>query len=169
MEEIARAVQHAAYNDAVVVQVLDGGRELVLVATIDQSGGGVVWQDVAATATTADSSDGVAILRHLRTKRWILPMLNDCTRNHMYKGAIQQACQKACAHAAASVASTMDATATVAVAATATDCADTNPHVVSVLDIGTGTGLLAMMAAKFMDQERRPLADHHRGAGAGSG
>ena len=38
MEEIARAVQAASYNDAVVVEV--EGREIVLVATIDQSAGG---------------------------------------------------------------------------------------------------------------------------------
>ena len=50
MEEIARAVQAAAYNDAVVVEV--EGREFVLVPTIDQSVGGVVWQDVAAAAAT---------------------------------------------------------------------------------------------------------------------
>jgi protein arginine N-methyltransferase 7 len=121
MEDISRAVQSARYNEAVIVDV--EGQEIVLVATVDQSSGGLVWQD----ATSPSSGEkNVAILRHLRTKSWMLPMLNDVTRNEFYQAAIRKACQ--------------------ALPILAEELVDSE---INILDIGSGTGLLAMIGYKF--------------------
>ncbi|KAI2510140.1 hypothetical protein MHU86_4307 [Fragilaria crotonensis] len=130
MEEISRAVQSARYNEAVIVDV--EGQEIVLVATIAQSSGGLVWQDAA---TSSSGEKNVAILRHLRTKMWILPMLNDVTRNEFYQAAIRKACQ--------------------ALPILAEDLFDSE---IRVLDIGSGTGLLAMMGYKFASDVFRHTA-----------
>ena len=121
MEDISRAVQSARYNEAVIVDV--DGQEIVLVATIDQSSGGLVWQDAT---TSSSGGEDVAILRHLRTKMWILPMLNDVTRNEFYQAAVRNACQ--------------------ALPILSEKLIDSE---ITVLDIGSGTGLLAMMGYKF--------------------
>ena len=126
MEEISRAVQSARYNEAVIVDV--EGREIVLVATIDPLSGGLVWQDAAATSSEGSN---VAILRHLRTKQWILPMLNDTIRNDHYQAAIHKACQ------------TMPCIAEQLVESK-----------IRVLDIGSGTGLLAMMGYQYATEVR---------------
>ena len=65
-----------------------------------------------------DTTENAAIRRHLATKRWLIPMLLDTPRNKLYAKAISQAVAK----------SRGDSTTS--------------------LDIGTGTGLLAMIAAK---------------------
>jgi protein arginine N-methyltransferase 7 len=119
MEEISRAVQAARYNEAVVVEV--EGQEIVLVATLEPTTGGVVWRDAAA------GEKDVGIIRHLRTKRWVLPMLNDTTRNTCYQEAIQQACQELKEK-------------------------KLTENGITVLDIGSGTGLLAMMASKYASE-----------------
>ena len=137
-EEIALAIRRARYNEAVIVQV--GGEEesqsrcggdarnteIVLVACLDKENGGVMWQN-AALAHGTDEEDDVGIARHLRTKRWALPMLNDHRRNELYSEAIRAACRQTVTKRSGH------------------DGDDT----VRILDIGTGTGLLAMMGAKF--------------------
>jgi protein arginine N-methyltransferase 7 len=130
MDEIRRAVRAARYNEVVVVNMEDDEgtkREIVLACEIDKVHGGLVWQ-VAAD----DSDPHSSIIRHLRTKKWILPMLNDETRNTMYQDAIQKACEKL-----------------------ASDQLESN--VIRILDIGSGTGLLAMMGFKHL----REALDNH--------
>lgn len=86
-------------------------QEITLVGSLNDETGGLQWD--------CDSAVDAPVVRHIRTKRWMLPMLNDHTRNEMYMNAIQEA--------------------------TASLKTVSEPV---VLDIGTGTGLLAMQAAK---------------------
>ncbi|GMH82913.1 hypothetical protein TrVE_jg2165 [Triparma verrucosa] len=65
-----------------------------------------------------DTTENAAIRRHLATKRWLIPMLLDTPRNTLYAKAISQAVAKFRGDSTTS------------------------------LDIGTGTGLLAMLTAK---------------------
>lgn len=163
-EIIAQAIQSARYNEAVVVTIKnkDGvnadsneekqqeqqPREIVLVACLDSENGGIIWKD-AATATPSSSStsdihnDDVGIVRHLRTKRWALPMLNDHRRNELYNAAIRSACRKKVAEKNSSRKNNkQDDDA-------ASNDDDDDDTVVRILDIGSGSGLLAMMGAKY--------------------
>lgn len=164
-EIIAQAIQSARYNEAVVVTINndDGGtenneqqeeqtREIVLVACLDSENGGIIWKDAATTATTlpphtsttaATHKDDVGIVRHLRTKRWALPMLNDHRRNELYNAAIRSACRQ-------KVAEKNDGRNNYKRDDNASpNDAAVDDNVVRILDIGSGSGLLAMMGAKY--------------------
>jgi protein arginine N-methyltransferase 7 len=144
-ETIAQAIQSARYNEAVVVTINDDDdgtnnneqqpREIVLVACLDSENGGIIWKDAAAatTTSTAADDDDVGIVRHLRTKRWALPMLNDHRRNDMYNNAIRSACRQKVAEKNSEDDNT----------------ASNDDKVIRILDIGSGSGLLAMMGAKY--------------------
>ena len=155
-EIIAQAIQSARYNEAVVVTItgddgtnnnnnknnnneLQQPREIVLVACLDAENGGIIWKDAASTSTsstaTDDHDDDVGIIRHLRTKRWALPMLNDHRRNDMYNTAIRSACRQKVAEKNNQKAN--DASSS-----------NDNETFIRILDIGSGSGLLAMMGAK---------------------
>ena len=155
---IQRAVQNAKYNEVVTIDVnnhksndenkealilnsLDAN-EIILVASLDESNGGIVWKRPHNSSSsdsntelqeskygTDDKFEDEGIKRHLRTKKWILPMLHDSKRNHLYHSAIQKACHQI-----------YSSTQTKSNEATS----------IQVLDIGTGTGLLAMMTAKCL-------------------
>ena len=147
--DIEEAIKAARYNEAVIVTIPaedDNGttspRELVLVATLDEENGGITWKDVLAESSN-NEDDGstsiaqdIALQRHLRTKRWFLPMLNDHRRSEMYDMAIAKAARKAAANVV-----------------------NGKRPVLKVLDIGTGTGLLAMMAAKHCRSALDELVD----------
>ena len=144
---IEDAVKNARYNEAVVVTVSNEEnnekREIVLVATLDTKNGGVSWQDAGAAqsrthnlnihAHALEASD-IGIQRHLRTKSWINPMLNDEHRNSLYASSIRKAC----------------ATVIQNLNRRNQDCKE--KETVKVLDIGSGTGLLAMLAAQSVQQ-----------------
>ena len=86
---IEEAVNSARYNEACVVTVsneenTNEKREIVLIATLDKTTGGVSWQDASSSSSAPTNCDDygrlildVGIQRHLRTKIWIRPMLND--------------------------------------------------------------------------------------------
>jgi len=165
-EIIAQAIQSARYNEAVVVTINnnddDGNannneqqqsREIVLVACLDSENGGIIWKDAATTATspststtsTATHNDDVGIVRHLRTKRWALPMLNDHRRNEMYNTAIRSACRQKVAEKNSRNNSSNNNSNN----DKDDNKSSNNDDVVRILDIGSGSGLLAMMGAKY--------------------
>eukprot|EP00984_Skeletonema_dohrnii_P003920 scaffold1349_cov74-Skeletonema_dohrnii-CCMP3373.AAC.3 len=166
-EIIAQAIQSARYNEAVVVTINsnddDGtnnneqqqqSREIVLVACLDSENGGIIWKNAATNATspststtsTATHNDDVGIVRHLRTKRWALPMLNDHRRNEMYNTAIRSACRQKVAEKNSRNNNNNNNNNN-------NDKDDNkssnNDDVVRILDIGSGSGLLAMMGARY--------------------
>lgn len=135
-DDITQALQSARYNEAVIVTVAPDGqdedaRELTLVACLDEENGGVVWNDL--TALSSDST--IRLKRHLRTKRWVFPMLNDHRRNELYDLAIQKASQEVVRRNLS------------------------RKEDFRVLDIGSGTGLLAMMAARHLELEQESSSE----------
>ena len=102
-DTLTSALASAKYNEIVHVTISnntaaaedDGGhdddapshqQELMLTATLDHENGGIRWNDIS------QSDDAIA--RHLRTKIWLVPMLNDEHRNVLYEKAIQEATQE---------------------------------------------------------------------------
>ncbi|KAL3794130.1 hypothetical protein HJC23_012837 [Cyclotella cryptica] len=142
---LQQAIQSARYNEAVILSLSDHDhttREIVVVPALDREHGGIVWRDASSESTSDDDNnnhddssphgndtwpqDDVGILRHLRTKLWAIPMLNDHVRNDMYHRTVRDACR-------------------IVVKRRMRDNDDDG--VIRILDIGSGTGLLAMMAA----------------------
>jgi predicted RNA methylase len=133
-QDVASALSKAKFNDILHVSITpaDGAEgqdqsgvavvashDLVLAASLDKENGGVKWEDISVTEDP--------IIRHLRTKIWLFPMLNDERRNSLYQEAIRRASQEVvrrCQKASS----------------------------IRSLDIGSGTGLLAMMSAKYLRQ-----------------
>jgi len=140
---IGSAIQSARYNEAVVVNVNNGDgdtSEIVLVACLDHENGGIVWKNANVRTNSTTTSNGTAgtsyqedigIVRHLRTKRWVLPMLNDHRRNKLYDKAICNAVDKVVQRRIGS-----------------SDKEDED-STIRILDIGSGTGLLAMMGTRY--------------------
>ena len=110
MSDLAEALKAARYNEAVVCTVPgasddEPSRELVMVAALDEVNGGIEWKDLIAETQKATSAadeqlsaEDIALRRHLRTKRWVLPMLNDHLRNELYDRAIEKAARRAAAN-----------------------------------------------------------------------
>ena len=126
--DILRALQAARYNEIVQVHVSDGenSREIVLSATLDEENGGIQWNDYSSSV---DPNFGLQ--KHLQTKRWMFPMLNDHRRNELYDEAIRRACQKVVKRFSAN---------------------HDEAEVMKGLDIGSGTALLAMMSVKYLTE-----------------
>lgn len=150
--------------------------EIVLVACLDPGNGGIIWKNCAAIDSSSDGdgdaqrqrdiiiSDDTAaassaatinssadtyredpgIVRHLRTKRWALPMLNDHRRNQMYEHAIRRACAEM-SHRRAMEHDVRNNNAG----------STNNETTIRILDIGSGTGLLAMMGAKYVEDAQQ--------------
>jgi type III protein arginine methyltransferase len=147
-------------------------REILLVASLNEVDGGVEWIDVSSQQQqqqSAEQEDGsspnnhnknntvvvslqdrISIVRHLRTKQWLYPMLQDHRRNELYDRAIQAASRETIRRfvtpqnvkdGGRNSNKTQDSLPT------------TSPTFLEVLDIGSGTGLLAMLAACHLQQE----------------
>lgn len=144
--QLQDALKSAKYNEAVILTVASSSsdeglnlkknndrREIVLVPSLDIDNGGVVWKDACTSSITSSLSSeiDVGISRHIRTKKWVIPMLNDDRRNKLYDTSIKRGCK-------AAIEKILDRKQ-----------GDTDEiETMRVLDIGSGTGLLAMMAAK---------------------
>jgi protein arginine N-methyltransferase 7 len=143
-EDVARALQTATYNESVQISVTDqegNSHEISLVACLDEEHGGVQWNTIDDVGTV-DANSGAALRRrHLRTKRWIFPMLNDHRRNELYEEAIERASDEISRRL-------------LAVNNNGGEENDAPPDVKTVhcLDIGSGTGLLAMMSARSLNK-----------------
>lgn len=154
MTTLEEAIKYLKYNEVLVANVPvneSEEREVVLVAAIDEGGNGISWQDASLKANSISflSTDvvpkvrDVGILCHLRTKKWILPMLNDTHRNDLYASSIKKACETVVQR--------------IVTQRTNRSCSRESIH---VLDIGSGTGLLAMITARNLNNlVRGVLAD----------
>lgn len=139
---IEEAVKDARYNEAVVVTIdseecskqshYESKREIVLIPVIDSKNGGISWQDASSQSST--HSIDMGILRHFRTKMWILPMLNDLHRNALYESSIRSACSLLVTKQKEKILQENGNT----------------KRPLKVLDIGSGTGLLAMLSSKAL-------------------
>ena len=168
-ELIAAAVAQAHYQDIVHVcttsaegcdDVNDNGythreqhQEIHLTAQLDEENGGIRWMQLRPTTAisledrsgetendddsfTKESNETAALSkllarRHLQTKPWIFAMLNDHRRNELYQKAIERAVRVLLQQQRAKQ-------------------LEPRQQRLYVLDIGSGTGLLAMMAARAL-------------------
>jgi protein arginine N-methyltransferase 7 len=149
---LERAFQTARYNEIVTVTLEDGVTEVSLVPCLDETNGNVQWNplplpDTNSSSVDDDGSDNnesfrIGVRRHLQTKRWIFPMLNDTVRNDLYQKAIDRA-------------------------VTYLSGSQSEDTVWHVWDVGTGTGLLGMMAATAIRKNDRPDTDVQRSRDGG--
>lgn len=136
------AIKSTKYNEAVILTVgknsddnADSGRrEIVLVPLLDIENGGVVWKDAYSSTSSEPREIDAGISRHVRTKKWVIPMLNDDPRNKLYDVSIRKGCETAIEK--------------ILVGKGEQNLNEEEKDKLRILDIGSGTGLLAMMAAK---------------------
>lgn len=137
-DDVAKAIQSAKYGESVQITLEDEdgcAHEVSLVAVLDAENGGVQWSNADLVEGLGSVGDPEAGLRrHLRTKRWFFPMLNDHKRNALYEEAITRAAEELTRRVQLQLGS--------------------NPTSLPIqcLDIGSGTGLLAMMSAKKISE-----------------
>ena len=142
MEAVAEAAREVRYNEAIIVNVTSeenphATREIILTATLDERNGGIVWNNVSSS-----QDEDVGVVRHLRTKRWVLPMLNDNRRNQLYDDAIRAACREAVRRYTNRKSTSSSSSSSTRI----------NESCIHALDIGTGTGLLAMLTVKHTQE-----------------
>ena len=156
-KEILAALAKAKWNESVRVDIENGNDDsannnnnnnnnnnssMILVPRLDRQNGGVKWEDAAAVAAAADpcgprySDDNAVVetIAHIHTKKWIFPMLNDQRRNDLYQKAIERASKEAVRRFL--VLENNDKK----------NCGS----ILRTLDIGSGTGLLAMLSEKHL-------------------
>ena len=156
-EEVLAALAKAKWNESVRVDIENDNGDssssnssktssMILVPRLDRQNGGVKWEDAAAAAASSSSCDikhsqentvveTASIVAHIHTKKWMFPMLNDQRRNDLYQKAIERASKEAVRRFLI-----LEHTA---------DKKNCGP-VLRTLDIGSGTGLLAMLSERHL-------------------
>jgi protein arginine N-methyltransferase 7 len=143
--DITQALQTARFNELVHIYVSsegegdeDDSREIILKASLDADNGGIQWNPL--------QDDSASLMKqHLCTKRWFFPMLNDHVRNQLYDQAIQRASEEVLGRFFGSK-------------------PGQHHQIITGLDIGSGTGLLAMLSAKHMEQSLTSLTAKNKNA-----
>ncbi|OEU11896.1 hypothetical protein FRACYDRAFT_245017 [Fragilariopsis cylindrus CCMP1102] len=140
-EEVVAALTKAKWNESVYVKIdndnnnKNNNNDLLLVPQLDRLNGGIKWENVllpysAYKAGDDEIVDNIILDHHIRTKIWIFPMLNDSRRNTMYAKAIDRATKQV---------------------VTIIGIDDQEEfHILPTLDIGSGTGLLALFSAEYL-------------------
>jgi type III protein arginine methyltransferase len=128
-EESSRKIKQKEEKSDTVVSATkaDAPHEIWLTANLDHENGGFQWQNV--------SSAEDPIMKHLRTKIWVFPMLNDDTRTTLYDHALERAAKIAVERCHSS-----------------DDYFKSESPTIHGIDIGSGTGLLAMMSSKYLQR-----------------
>ena len=126
-DPLTDALASASIDEIVTVTHPTQG-DITLVARVDEGGSGLEW--VPAEVGTEED----LLQLHLKTKLWMAPMLRDAERNAKYETAIARA-MKRLGQRSLPLSSPFQNT-------------DQSSHSTLALDIGTGTGLLAMLAAR---------------------
>jgi protein arginine N-methyltransferase 7 len=180
---VAEAIQKARYNETVTVSV-DGSdndgkhHDICLVPCLDEQNGGIQWNPLSNNDTDGNNMDShshliPAQVRHLRTKRWLFPMLNDHRRNELY----EQAIEASTGHLVEQLVLQLQLQLQLVLQQQQQQLVlqqqqqqlvlqqqqlqlqqqNTNAEstIIHVLDIGSGTGLLAMMAARALRNHLR--------------
>jgi len=134
-DDVATAILSAKYGESIQITIADEEgedqyREISLVAVLDAENGGVQWRNADEVESTMGDPDA-SLRRHLRTKRWFFPMLNDHKRNELYEQAIEAAAKEVMKRVEQRNKSGSPPVQTI-----------------QSLDIGSGTGLLAMISTK---------------------
>ena len=148
-EAVLDAISKARWNESVTVDVESESRNttsssIVLVPRLDKENGGVTWEGFR----TGGSEDGLfsekdAGCIHLQTKKWIFPMLNDRRRNDLYERAIELASREVAKRFATIEKGNGNGDDD-------NNDASTGLDTIRTLDIGSGTGLLAMLSEKHL-------------------
>ncbi len=149
--QIHDAIKCSKYNEAVILTIDEGTsdeeqqsekREIVLIPSLDAENGGIVWNDANSSSGLGVAKDhDVGIARHLRTKRWVMPMLNDKLRNKLYDVSIRKGSEDIVKNIVSKLNNDQDEENV---------AGNQEQQSIRVLDIGSGTGLLAMIAAKHL-------------------
>lgn len=173
-DDIVEALSKARWNETIEVTVDqvnndsdeddDDGRQaptpapsrqrhrILLAASLDTTNGGIQWNEVRGVDSRGEGDDGDRedefIHRYLQTKKWMFPMLNDNTRNEMYQTAIERA--------SADVIRRFVGVDTHDDQDIQENDSNIDRNMTSnflrCLDIGSGTGLLAMLSARSLQK-----------------
>ncbi|VEU34116.1 unnamed protein product [Pseudo-nitzschia multistriata] len=147
-EDIGEALARAKWNESVLVNIDDGSggaSSMLLVPKLDRENGGIRWEDAMAGAGASPATAAaIAMEHHILTKIWMFPMLNDERRNAMYETAIQRASEDVVA------AERQRQKQQQSIDNIGGNGNGENNHRLGTLDIGSGTGLLALLSSKYL-------------------
>ena len=125
-DEVLAAISRAKWNESITIDIESEANNtenpsVLLLPSLDRENGGVKWEGFHTGNEDGMLSPSQAKSIHFQTKKWIFPMLNDDRRNKLYEKAIHRA---------------------------SLEVAKRFPtaSVIQTLDIGSGTGLLAMLS-----------------------
>jgi len=154
--DVSEALKKVRYNESVHLTVEDDSsssdspQRICLIPCLNQETGGVQFNNLVEILQTNSDLDDVekehvVLARELQTKRWFFPMLNDHRRNEQYEKAINAASQA------------LVERWRIVIREEDPSMSNRAGMITRVLDIGSGTGLLAMMAARSFQKQKIPF------------